>query len=374
MKIFFPSGTLYPSQVGGPANTIYWMAKALHQAGVDVTVLTTNTGISSGEVKLNTWLSTDYGKVQYCATRIHYVPLRMIWKSLKCVRQADLIHLNSLFYPPSWIIGSYAVAKRKKVIWSVRGELQESALKFSPVRKKFILGLVDRFLKKRVRFHGTSPSEVARIKSQFGAVQTCELPNFMELPAPVPTPSQQYLLYIGRLHPIKAIDNVLRALASSHKFRNSGLTLKIAGRAEDAPNYDQVLADLSKDLELSNKVEFLGSVKNGAKQQLYAGARFTILASFSENFGNVVVESLAQATPVIASTGTPWKVLEAKSAGYWVTNDVPTLQKTFEQAIDLDKDSYGTMRTNALDLVREQFDIKQNIDKWIALYEKTLNP
>ena len=51
------------------------------------------------------------------------------------------------------------------------------------------------------------------------------------------------------------------------------------------------------------------------------------MPSHNENFGNVVVESLSQGTPVIASTGTPWKILEKYHAGYWIKNNPENIAK-----------------------------------------------
>ena len=39
-----------------------------------------------------------------------------------------------------------------------------------------------------------------------------------------------------------------------------------------------------------------------------------------KNFGNVVLEALAEGTPVVTSKGTPWQDLENEKAGFWVEN------------------------------------------------------
>ena len=56
----------------------------------------------------------------------------------------------------------------------------------------------------------------------------------MELPEPVgavclPDQTRPYLLFIGRLHPIKGIDKLIDALGQSELFRASTYQLLIAG-------------------------------------------------------------------------------------------------------------------------------------------------
>ena len=50
------------------------------------------------------------------------------------------------------------------------------------------------------------------------------------------------------------------------------------------------------------------------KNKVIASNMALVLPSKSENFGNVVLEALAQGTPVIASKNTPWQILDLKNA------------------------------------------------------------
>ena len=178
-----------------------------------------------------------------------------------------------------------------------------------------------------------------------------------------------YLLYVGRLHPVKALDRLIGALARSRAFMTSGFVLKIAG--DDRHGYRKTLEDLARQLGISEKVHFLGHVEGAEKQQLYADAYFSILPSHTENFGNVVIESLAQRTPVIASWGTPWETLQECRAGFWVENSVTMLASTLDRSIDLSAEDYLTFREKAHDLALKNFDIFENIHSWIYLYQTT---
>lgn len=372
MKILYPIGTLYPSQQGGPSNTIYWMAKALANAGVEVTLVTTNLQ-AEDKVPADMWLETNYGRVIYHADRIHLLPgkmLRSVWKEMSV---CDLVHLTSLFYPPSLLSAFMAKWHKKPVIWSPRGELDEKALVYSFWKKKPFLWLIRSFLKEKITFHSTSPEETRRVRTIFGQnVRVVEIPNFMELP-PLVTPmaSKPYLLCVGRIHPKKALENLIAALSLSTHFIQSDFSLKIAGDHKNA--YGEQLKKQAAELGLSEKVEFLGLVEGEAKQELYAGAYFSILPSHTENFGNVVIESLAQGTPVIASKGTPWHILEVEKAGFWSENTPSLLATTIDKALNSSQDIYQSLRRNALALAHQHFDIKANIGAWIETYQELIN-
>lgn len=365
MKILLSADWFYPAQRGGPSNAIYWQAKALTRAGHAVTVVATSQDLPLS-VPLDRWLTPDWGRVMYTKNPHFYVPLKHIWEGWRAIRGADVVHVNSLFYPSSAVFVLRARWLSKRVIWSPHGELSPNALVYSPLRKKLLLWLFRR-ISHRITFHATCPAEVEQVRQQFGPdVAVGEIANAMELPPTVERTPQPYLLFMGRLHPIKAIDRLLDALSASDLFRKSPYTLTIAGPA--ANGYAQKLTELVRDLRLMDKVVFVGAVQGEHKQQLYANALVTVLPSHSENFGNVVIESLAQGTPVIASTGTPWQRLETEGAGSWVSNNPATLRQAVETYLAMPAETYQAYRQRAAALAR-QFDVFANVGRWEQFYE-----
>jgi glycosyltransferase involved in cell wall biosynthesis len=74
-------------------------------------------------------------------------------------------------------------------------------------------------------------------------------------------------------------------------------------------------------LGLEENVFFAGQVEGEDKLRLIQESICLILPSKSENFGNVVLESLMMGTPVIASKGTPWEALQQRNIGFWIDAD-----------------------------------------------------
>jgi glycosyltransferase involved in cell wall biosynthesis len=371
MRILFPVGSLFPSQAGGPANTIYWLSKGLNTKGISTILISSTAGIQKGSVKVNKWLDTDYGKVIYCSRYFHYFPFRLIWHAFKKLSSVDIVHVNALFYPPSWIIAFAAKLYGRPVVWSVRGELHSSALFYSNYKKIPLLYFVKWLSNKGVHFHTTSTEELINVKAFFSqGTPVFMLQNYMVLPEKIDLPTDNYLLYIGRIHPIKGLENILAGLGGSDRFMNSCNLFLIAGEGEE--DYLNRLKLLIKELQLESKVSFLGKVTGDQKQILYAKAKATLLLSHSENFGNVVVESLAQGTPVIASTGTPWQLLNETSAGYWISNSIKSISITINDLLSKSPADYQQFRTNSLQLAKGSFDIYENIEKWSMLYKNII--
>lgn len=178
--------------------------------------------------------------------------------------------------------------------------------------------------------------------------------------------SDKYLLYLGRLARKKGIDNLIRALAMSDEFLRSGYMLKIAGRGTDG--YEQEVRDLVVDLNLEDRVRFVGQVVGEEKQKIIAGAFWTFMPSYTENFGMVVLESLAQNTPVVASIGSPWEALEKERLGFWRGNSPEELSQVLKVIFEMDNSEYEGYRQRGREYVRRNFDISENIGKWIDAY------
>ena len=371
LRVLYPIGFFYPAQIGGPCNTIYWMTRGLVERNIDVTAVAMNVGVEDYEIKPNTWLRTNYGKVIYLSTWNYRIGslyvLMSIFKGLK----SNVIHLTSIFAPTSVMIGIGLLFLRKSVVWSPRGELDPPVLEHKKSIKKIILSCLKLF-KSRIIFHTTCNAESSYVKLIFGKdCKIIQIPNFLELPKKVERQEvSPYLFFIGRIHSKKAIDNLIKGLSESEEFLKSDYVLKIAG--DDQNNHGTFLKNLTKKLSLEDKVHFLGHVSGQEKEQLLANAYFMIMPSHTENFGNVVVESLAQGTPVIASRNTPWGLLEDKKAGYWIDNSPESLANSIDQILLMGKEKYNSYRINSIQLARNNFEIHKNIQTWVDAYQSTL--
>lgn len=367
MRVLITAGLFYPSKLGGPAKTLYWIAKALVSNNIKVTVVASNTHIDDGLVKFDEWTEIDDIKVRYCTVKSKF-SCSVIFHSIKELFKSDVVLLSSIFYIPSFFIALFAALTSRKIIWSPRGELFNSAINGSKLKLLYVR-LLKLLFSKRVIFHATSSIEKREIEKHLGSsVRTIVIPNYIELHEKIDRLGNagKYLLYVGRIAPIKALDNLLSGLAKSDAFMKSDYKLLIAGGVEKQFEgyYQQLNKILSENLLLKEKVVFLGNVEGDQKFQLYADAYYSILVSHSENFGNVVIEALSQGTPVIASHGTPWQKLVDNSAGLWIDNNEKEIAKSIDEVLAMGEEEYLQVRDNAYKLALE-FDVYSNIDSWI---------
>ena len=365
-KIFFPVEVFYPSQAGGPANTIYWITKNLKNHGFEPIIVSTDKGLQPS-VELNKWLDSDGGKTIYVKTPYLNFPIHQTITSLLNFARADIVHLSSFFFPTSFVTAFAARFLKKKIVWSARGELDTAALNHSSLRKRPILWSIKKFIGQYPVFHSTCDEETAYIKKVFGEeARVFQIPNYIEIPAKIERNAGKYLLYIGRIHPKKAIDNLIKAVSISEEFMKSQFVLKIAGTGKK--EFVSDLKRLIEKLDLNEKVYIVGQVEGIEKQRILTDAFWTIMPSHTENFGIVVLESLSQSTPVIASTGSPWASLETEKIGFWTENSPETLASKINQILKMPGDEYKDYRQRCRSFVERNFDISENIDKWIDLY------
>lgn len=366
MKILFPIGAFYPAQVGGPSNTVYWLAKGLAKENFQVSVITTCKGIDRNKIKSNKWQKLNDFEIIYHTYFFWQFPMKMFISVFKEIKNNNIIVLSSFFYLPSIFIILFSLCSNKTVVVSPRGELASSALQFKSITKKLRLWFVKLFIKKRkIIFHSTSCKETDEIKALFPYNKIIEIPNLLELPKKKNATIEDKFLFLGRIHPIKAISNLIEGLAKSEKFRGSNYILNVAGKeSESAKGHLQELKKQVTAAGLENKIFFLGEVKGNNKQELLSSSKFLFLMSHSENFGNVVIESLAQSTPVVASKGTPWSILQKEKAGYHISNEPFRIQNQIDEIIELQDDEYLLIRENAQKVALNHFDISTNISQW----------
>jgi teichuronic acid biosynthesis glycosyltransferase TuaC len=115
------------------------------------------------------------------------------------------------------------------------------------------------------------------------------------------------LLSVGNLVPEKGHDLTIRALASLSDAR-----LLLVG---DGPQMAS-LRGLARSLGLANRVHFLGLLSQSELVQVYGAADLLVLASSREGWANVLLESMACGTPVVATdVGAAKEVIRSPEAG-----------------------------------------------------------
>lgn len=109
---------------------------------------------------------------------------------------------------------------------------------------------------------------------------------------------REYLLSMGRLHPVKACDLLIRAFARHARSRPK-LDLVMAG--PDQIGWQERLRAIASEAGVAERVHWPGMLSGDAKWGAYHGAAALILPSHRESFGLVAAEALSCSKPVLLS-------------------------------------------------------------------------
>jgi D-inositol-3-phosphate glycosyltransferase len=134
--------------------------------------------------------------------------------------------------------------------------------------------------------------------------------------------SGRMILFVGRMEPLKGIDNLL--LAGSRLRHIPGLRMLLLGGDRHSLAEASRLKALAHDLGLDGSVLFLGSVRQDLLPYFYSAADACVIPSHYESFSLVALESLACGTPVVATdVGDLKNIIHDGVSGYVVPVNDP---------------------------------------------------
>lgn len=273
---------------------------------------------------------------------------------------ADVVHLTSAYSFST--IPTLLLCKllHKPVVWSPHGALQRWQGSTKPILKSIWEIICNLLLNpSRCVLHVTSQEEAVESCTRITRARVELVANGANIPQMAPERSwmpkgRLRLLFIGRLDRKKGIENLLRALT----MLEGDVFLNICGEGESG--YLSSLKVKVQELGLDSKVHFLGHIDGEEKSRVFWNSDVTVVPSFTENFGMVVVESLSHGVPVIASRGTPWKRIVEYDCGLWVDNAPALLAKEITSIRNRDLNQMGL---NGRKWMEEEFS-------WIKIAER----
>jgi len=135
---------------------------------------------------------------------------------------------------------------------------------------------------------------------------------------------QKIILFVGRLDPLKGLEQLLKALAM---LRGKEMPLLIViGGDEYSESKIQSLQELAAGLKVQDSQRFLGAVAQKKLPLFYNAADICIMPSYYESFGLVALESLACGTPIIATdVGNMGNIIRHREAGFLINDNSPSV-------------------------------------------------
>ena len=197
---------------------------------------------------------------------------------------------------------------------------------------------------------------------------TYRIPHGVDLPTlPSSRARQRQAVFMGRLHPVKQVDMLLRAWAL---LKPAGWRFMIAGCGD--PTYEQHLHDLAQQLSVTDSVQFVGLVQGSDKANLLASSQLFLQPSLQENFGLAVAEAMAHGLPVLTTQAMPWEEVVAARCGWSVPAHLHAIQAALAEALALPSEELLAMGTRARELAAS-YSWKKSTQQLIDIYHHVLN-
>jgi glycosyltransferase involved in cell wall biosynthesis len=338
MRLLHVVPTYFPAiRYGGPIHSVHGLCAAMAARGHDVHVFTTSVdGPGDSAVPLGRPVDMDGVKVWYFPSpwlrRLYWSPAMA--RTLKReVGGFDLVHLHSVFLWPTWAAARAARRFGVPYVLSPRGMLvRDLVRKKSKWLKRAWIRLFEREnIAAAAAIHVTSATEAAELsRFAFTMRRVINIPNGISPPG-VTTPGtisddvqallghRALILFLGRINWKKGLDRLIPALTAIPEAH-----LAIVGNDEDG-----LLPELEALVErhgLHGRVSFLArAVDRADRDRLMTVAKVFALPSYSENFGNTVLEAMALGCPVLVTPEVGAAEIVRESGGGRVVPGDPTV-------------------------------------------------
>ena len=160
------------------------------------------------------------------------------------------------------------------------------------------------------------------------------------------------LISISRIAPIKGLELLLEACKD---INFNGWRVIIYGNGSS--EYIKKLENIIINNRLSGKVFLKKGLYSDDKYKALNNASAFILPSYSESFGLGIAEAMFFGLPVIASTKTPWEIIETKKLGWFVNPEVKALRNSLKNLFSSSENNLLKIGQRAKLNVSEIYDL-----------------
>lgn len=309
MRILHISTGLDP-RTGGPGVALIGLSMAQVRAGLDVSILVAwSQGSDSSSMHRLQEAGIRIIRVGPVTGRLQRHP-DMPRLMAEAVANADVIHIHALWSEVQHQAAVTAQRMGKPYVITPHGMLDPWSLKQSWLQKRlYLIWRLRKNLNHAATIHYTCQRECDLVKvlnlRAPSLVETLglDLSEFDSLPpqgafrAKFPQIGDRpIILFLSRLHYKKGLDLLVPAFA---KARLRDAVLVIAG--PDSDGYQAKISAMAEAHGVAGRVVFTGMLRGPERLAAYVDAELFVLPSYQENFGIVVIESIACGTPVIIS-------------------------------------------------------------------------
>ena len=318
MHILHVNSGVDPRQ-GGPTTAMLALIHAQIDAGLKISVASTfGRDFESGAAERMRQVGAD---VHLIGPSTHVMAWHRNIKPMlrKLIPQADVVHIHGLweeiqhraaklsrwFYKPylftphgmldPWSLRQGRLKKNIYLTARLRKDLdQATAIHFTDETERDVttaLGLAPKPIVERLIID-LSDFQPPPPRGRFRALFSKQLTDAQG--------ERPFVLFMSRIHHKKGLDLLVPAFAEAIK-RNDDARTMLAIAGPNIGGYQATVEELVKQHNLVDRVIFPGMLYGRDRAAAMVDARLFALPSYQENFGVVIIESLAAGTPVLIS-------------------------------------------------------------------------
>jgi glycosyltransferase involved in cell wall biosynthesis len=365
------------THLGGTSQFVRLLCSGLTANGLPIQVWSADAGCGT---EASVPSETDFLR----RFRPAWPPFLQRWPGLRSAFGSDslrplLVHVHGLWLDAYRVVSHEARRRGLPLVISLHGMLDPWALDHHPWRKRFAWALYQREgLRAASCLHVATQREAEQVRRLGIETPVAVIRN--ALPAQTPGAAKpegaffdlfpglrgkRIALFMGRIHPVKGLDLFAQTWAEvCREF--SRWHWMIAGPSENG--YREQLERMLARLGIADTVTFAGLVEGEKKAALLSACDFLVLPSRSESFGLVALEALQSGKPVLASQGTPWRVLEESGCGWNLPVDSAVWTHTLRSVLGLDRGEMEVMGLKGQQLAKERYAMKNLVDSVSELY------
>ncbi len=307
-------------------------------------------GHSYPNVTVDRWAAVGKAQVFYTAD-LSFRNLRQRIREIG----PDIVYFNSFFSRltvKALVLRKLGLLPTCAFVLAPRGEFSPGALELKGVRKwfyrkaAFAAGLCSDLL-----WQASSSLEEEHIRATIppkdasgrdSILLAPDVPDAGVLSAPSPgsrsekIPGAVRFVFLSRVCRKKNLHFALELLGSV----SGDVQLDVYGPIDDGAYWRECAEHIRK-LPKSVRVHYAGSVPRDQVTRVFSEYHFQLLPTLGENFGYVILESLAAGCPVLVSDQTPWRDLPQRGAGW----DLPLAdreqwRRAIQQCVDMGPEEY----------------------------------
>jgi glycosyltransferase involved in cell wall biosynthesis len=380
MRLLHVAASYLPAtRYGGTIVSVHGLCRALATRGHEVHVFTTSVdGPVDSDVPHDQPVDRDGVNVWYFrsrhARRIYWSP--PLGHALHAkVGEFDVVHTHAVYLWPMWRAARAAHQAGVPYVVSPRGMMEKGLIeRQSPLLKAAWIGFIERrTFEEAAAIHVTSAREAEELRAfGFNLPPCVEVPNGVDFAdtsgtvSPVVASAMamgRYVLFLGRLHPKKGLDRLVAALQHAPE-----VSLLIAGN--DESGYREVIMQQATAAGVSSRVRLIGPAWGADKHALLHGAAAVALTSYSENFGNVVLEAMAAGTPVVVTPEVGLSTMVRESDAGMVTAGAPEAIASALRRLWQDPQAAAMMGRRGREIARQRYTWDAVAGQMSALYER----